>query len=49
MSDNASEKNSAQPKLPDFRASSIAPFFVLTARSTGTPAAISAPTRKPAY
>jgi hypothetical protein len=45
MSDNASEKNSGPPKLPDFRASSIAPSFAPTARSTGTPAAISAPTR----
>src|SRR5437773_11324502 len=44
---SASAKNSGPPKLPDFSASSIAPLFAPTARRTGTPAAISAPTRKP--
>src|ERR1700746_975877 len=47
MSLTASEKNSGPPKLPDFKASSISPTLAPTARNTGTPAAISTPTRKP--
>jgi hypothetical protein len=45
---SASEKNSVPPKLPDFSASNISPFPAPTARKTGTPAAISAPTSNPA-
>lgn len=47
MSLIASEKNSAPPKLPDFSATSMSPAVDPTARSTGTPAAISIPTRNP--